>query len=106
MTLTDVFKPVSTGPIPKQIPTRSDHPVPRLNIVSKVVEVVVESVNSTNTSTLQEQQDSPIPTNKFYANLFLGSQDQGIWTHPYSVVWSKGSGVARSWDSISHTVRG
>jgi endo-1,3(4)-beta-glucanase len=27
----------------------------------------------------------PIPTNKFYANLFLGSQTQGVWLHPYQV---------------------
>lgn len=27
----------------------------------------------------------PIPTNKFYSNLFLGSQTQGVWLHPYQV---------------------
>lgn len=64
---------------------------------------VVESVNSADTNVPQEQQDAPIPTNKFYANLFLGSQNQGVWTHPYSVVWSKGSGIAGSWGlAISH----
>lgn len=42
-------------------------------------------------------------TNKFYANLFLGSQTQGVWTHPYSVSWSHGSGNAKSWGlSVSH----
>jgi endo-1,3(4)-beta-glucanase len=29
-------------------------------------------------------------TNKFYANAFLGEQNQPIWTHPYSVWWGKG----------------
>ena len=46
---------------------------------------------------LQAPQDSPVSTNKFYGNLFLGSQGQGVWTHPYSVTWSKGSGNAGSW---------
>ena len=47
--------------------------------------------------------DSPLSTNKFYANLFLGGQAQGVWTHPYSVFWSQGSGNAQSWGlSIQH----
>ncbi|KAF4542219.1 Glycoside hydrolase family 81 [Lasiodiplodia theobromae] len=28
---------------------------------------------------------SPIQTNKFYANMFLGQRNQSVWTHPYSV---------------------
>ena len=28
-------------------------------------------------------------TNKFYANLFLGTRTQGVWTHPYSLAWTK-----------------
>ena len=48
-------------------------------------------------------QDIPLSTNKFYANLFLGSQGQGVWTHPYSITWSKGGGNAASWGlSVSH----
>ena len=48
-------------------------------------------------------QNKSTPTNKFYANLFLGSQSQGVWTHPYSVTWSKGRGNAASWGlAISH----
>lgn len=31
---TDVFQPVATSPPPGQIPSRADHPAPRLNIVS------------------------------------------------------------------------
>lgn len=30
----NIFQPISTGPVPKQIPTRRDHPAPRVNIVS------------------------------------------------------------------------
>ena len=79
---TDAFQPVATGPPPSQISSREDHPVPRLGITP---------------------QDSPLSTNKFYANLFLGGQAQGVWTHPYSVSWSQGGGNAQSWGlSISH----
>lgn len=31
---TNVFRPMATGAPPSQIPSRADHPVPRLNIVS------------------------------------------------------------------------
>jgi endo-1,3(4)-beta-glucanase len=52
---------------------------------------------------LKTPQSNPVSTNKFYANLFLGTQTQGVWTHPYSVSWSKGSGNAKSWGlAISH----
>ncbi|MCJ1284432.1 hypothetical protein MMC26_003764 [Xylographa opegraphella] len=74
--LIDVFQAIDTRPPPSQITSRSDHPVPRLGIAT---------------------QNNPVSTNKFYANLFLGGQTQGVWTHPYSVAWSHGSGNARSW---------
>lgn len=78
----DIFQPVATDAPPSVIPTRSDHPVPRLGIVP---------------------QNSPIGTNKFYANFFLGSQTAVSWTHPYSVAWSKGGGPSGSWGmAISH----
>ena len=52
---------------------------------------------------MQTPQVNPVSTNKFYANLFLGTQGQGVWTHPYSVTWSKGSGIAKSWGlAVSH----
>lgn len=52
---------------------------------------------------MQTPQSTPVSTNKFYANLFLGTQGQGVWTHPYSVTWSRGSGVAQSWGlAVSH----
>ncbi|KAL8658318.1 MAG: hypothetical protein Q9226_001098 [Calogaya cf. arnoldii] len=79
---TEVFRPVATTPPPRHIPSRGDHPAPRLNIAP---------------------QSSPLSTNKFYANFFLGSQDQGVWTHPYSLTWSKGTQNARSWGmAVSH----
>jgi len=55
-------------------------------------------------SIIQASQSSPVSTNKFYANLFLGTQGQGVWTHPYSITWSKGTGNVRSWGmAVSHT---
>lgn len=33
MAITDVFQPVATGPPPKQITARADHPLPKLGIV-------------------------------------------------------------------------
>ena len=58
---------------------------------------------ATNSMVLKYPQPNPVSTNKFYANLFLGSQGQGVWTHPYSVTWSKGGGNARSWGlAVSH----
>ncbi|KAL8841632.1 MAG: hypothetical protein Q9170_000846 [Blastenia crenularia] len=79
---TSAFQPVATSPPPGQIPSRGDHPAPRLNIAP---------------------QNSPFSTNKFYANFFLGSQGQGVWTHPYSLTWSKGLQNAQSWGmAISH----
>ncbi|CUM66265.1 uncharacterized protein PRCAT00003926001 [Priceomyces carsonii] len=32
---------------------------------------------------------SPFGTNKFYANLFLGSQTDMIWSYPYGMFWKK-----------------
>ncbi|KAI9885211.1 MAG: hypothetical protein M1823_002983 [Watsoniomyces obsoletus] len=78
----DIFVPIATQAPPSNIGVTNDHPVPRQGIVT---------------------QDRPIPTNKFYANFFLGRQNQSTWTHPYSVSWSQGSGNAQSWGlSVSH----
>lgn len=46
----------------------------------------------------------PIETNKFYANLFLGNQDFPVWTQPYSLAWAKGRGNSYG-ISVSHTER-
>ncbi|KAL8907288.1 MAG: hypothetical protein Q9171_005930 [Xanthocarpia ochracea] len=51
----------------------------------------------------QAPQSAPLSTNKFYANFFLGSQGQSVWTHPYSLTWSKGTQTAKSWGmAVSH----
>lgn len=31
----------------------------------------------------------PVETNKFYGNMLIGSQTNPVWTHPYSLWWSK-----------------
>lgn len=73
--------PISTGLPPALFSRRGDHPAPRLGI----------------------QQSSPISTNKFYQNLFLGSQASITVTHPYSVTWVKGGGTTQSWGlAVSH----
>jgi endo-1,3(4)-beta-glucanase len=52
---------------------------------------------------IQNANNLPVQTNKFYANFFLGAQGGYTWTHPYSVAWSKGGGNAQSWGlAISH----
>jgi endo-1,3(4)-beta-glucanase len=79
----DLFLPVGIGAPPANIPQRGDHPAPRLGI---------------------QNTTGPIPTNKFYANFFLGNQGQSTFTQPYSMSWSRGGGNAQSWGmAISHT---
>jgi endo-1,3(4)-beta-glucanase len=69
--------------VPPQIQKRDDHIVKKLNILD---------------------DDVPIETNKFYANLFLGSQSQSIWTNPYSLTWAKGHG--ETWGmAVTHVER-
>lgn len=78
----NIFQPIDTSAPPQSIGRRSDHPAPRTGI---------------------QQQTTPIGTNKFYANFFLGGQAAASWTHPYSVAWAKGSGASGSWGlAISH----
>lgn len=81
----NIFQPIATTGLPPTIGQRGDHPVPRLGI--------------------QPQQQRP-QTNKFYANLYLGSQAAPVFTYPYSVLWSKGGGAIGSWGlAVSHTER-
>ncbi|KAK3711092.1 endo-1,3-beta glucanase [Vermiconidia calcicola] len=81
----NIFQPIATDAPPPQILSRSDHPVPRLGI---------------------QQQQQRLQTNKFYANLFLGDQTNGVWTHPYSVTWPKGGGQTNSWGlAVLHVER-
>lgn len=77
----NIFQPIATGAPHGAIPTRDDHPVRRLGI----------------------SQKSPLSTNKFYGNFFLGDQNGPTWTHPYSVAWAKGGGPTNSWGiAVSH----
>jgi endo-1,3(4)-beta-glucanase len=68
----NIFVPIEEDDILSQIPIGRHHPVPR------------KGVEDDDTRTMH--------TNKFYANAFLGEQNQPIWTHPYSVWWGKGVG--------------
>lgn len=78
----NIFTLLSKDAPPSVIASRPDHPVKRLGITA---------------------QKGRLSTNKFYANFFLGKQDQPSWTHPYSLLWSKGGGASKSWGlSVSH----
>ncbi|KAJ4992500.1 glycosyl hydrolase family 81 [Stagonosporopsis vannaccii] len=81
----NIFVPlVSATQVPApSIPFRSDHPVQKQNIADNNV---------------------PIQTNKFYANFFLGSRRESVWTHPYSLSWAQGRGNSYGM-TISHTER-
>lgn len=81
----NIFVPLSldTQAIPVVIPSRNDHPIQKQNIVDI---------------------DVPIQTNKFYANFFLGNQNQSVWTHPYALFWARGRGNSYGM-SVSHTER-
>ncbi|KAL4953720.1 glycosyl hydrolase family 81-domain-containing protein [Aspergillus filifer] len=78
----DAFVGVGTGPIPAAITSRDDHPVLKRGI----------------------NASGPIETNKFHSALFLGSQTNATFTHPYTLAWSKGSGNLTSYGmAVSHT---
>jgi endo-1,3(4)-beta-glucanase len=67
---TDLMSSLNTPAPWERFKVESQHPIPK------------KSINLTT--------HCPIPTNRFYANLFLGSQTQGVWLHPYQV-WLTGS---------------
>ncbi|KAL8363561.1 hypothetical protein RB601_009361 [Gaeumannomyces tritici] len=75
-------QPISGGTAPPAyFKRRQDHPVPRTGIASP----------------------TPLATNKFYGNLYLGGLRSPAYLHPYAVHWVKGEGVSKSWGlSISH----
>ncbi|PUU78372.1 endo-1,3(4)-beta-glucanase [Tuber borchii] len=75
-------EPISTKPPGRQFSSFSEHPVPR-SFFPKT------------------SSKEPLPTNKFYSNLFLGNQTQGVWTLPYTIWWNKTSRVPGL--SVSHT---
>jgi endoglucanase Acf2 len=66
----NIFVPIQADEILPRIPIGQHHPVPRKGI--------------------QDDEYRTLHTNKFYANAFLGEQNQPVWTHPYSLWWGKG----------------
>ena len=69
----NIFVPIQQDDILPQIPIGRHHPVPLKGI--------------------EDDDLRTLHTNSFYANSFLGEQNQPIWTHPYSIWWGKGWGV-------------
>ncbi|KAF2460544.1 putative endo-1,3-beta-glucanase [Lineolata rhizophorae] len=82
-----IFQPITTDDIPSVVKNKGGHPVEKVGIVD---------------------DDKPIQTNKFYANLFLGSQAGCVFTQPYVLQWCKGSGSnAKSWGvAVAHSSEG
>jgi endoglucanase Acf2 len=99
MNSNNIFTPIQQGGIP--INSCNDHPVPRHCVHSRN-----GHVHDPHCAPSGPAPQSPLQTNKFYANLLLGDQGCSVWTHPYSVCWAKGGGNARSWGlSISQIDR-
>jgi endo-1,3(4)-beta-glucanase len=76
----NIFTPIQADNILPQIPISNHHPVPRTGI--------------------EDNDLRTLHTNSFYANAFLGEQNQPIWTHPYSIWWGKGAqdpGTLQTW---------
>ncbi|CAO2655574.1 Nn.00g043770.m01.CDS01 [Neocucurbitaria sp. VM-36] len=76
----NIFVPIQQDNILPQIPIGRHHPVPRTGV--------------------EDDDKRTMHTNKFYANAFLGQQNQPIWTHPYSIWWGKGwqeQGLLQTW---------
>jgi endo-1,3(4)-beta-glucanase len=86
----NIFVPIQRDDILPQIPIGDHHPVPRTGI--------------------EDDNLRTLHTNKFYANTFLGAQNQPITTHPYTIWWGKGAeeqGLLQTWGmNISHVEEG
>ncbi|KAI5810909.1 putative endo beta 1,3-glucanase, GH81 family [Peziza echinospora] len=86
-TVADIFIPIATTEPSAIFPRRTTHQVSRKNV---------------------QELDMAAHTNKFYANIFLGTQDRPVVTMPYSVWWSKGdvngqTGLVNPWGlSVAH----
>ncbi|CAE6996173.1 Glycoside hydrolase family 81 protein [Pyrenophora teres f. teres] len=82
----NIFTPIQADSILPQIPIGRHHPVPRTGV--------------------EDDDRRTMHTNSFYANAFLGKQNQPIWTHPYSLWWGKGwmeAGQMQTWGMcVSH----
>jgi endo-1,3(4)-beta-glucanase len=99
MTSNNIFVSIAHADIP--VHHCDDHPVPRHCIRSRNGDVA-----DRHCAPIESAPRTPLQTNKFFANLILGNQGCSVWTHPYSVCWTKGSGNARSWGlGISHVDR-
>ena len=95
----NIFKAFSNDAPP--IASRPDHPVPKTWIRTRS-----QPVSNTQLIPLSPADSTPLETNKFYSNLFLGSQSCSAWTQPYSIWWSKGRGNVKSWGlSVTHIER-
>jgi endoglucanase Acf2 len=93
----NIFVPISNDP--PVVPRQPTHPVSKYAVRSRTT-----PVSDTRQRPLGLAPQTPLQTNKFYANLFLGEQTNSAWTQPYSLWWSKGRGNANSWGmSITHT---
>ncbi|KAF1936123.1 endo-1,3(4)-beta-glucanase 1 precursor [Clathrospora elynae] len=76
----NIFVPIQRDDILPQVPIGRHHPVPATGI--------------------EDDDLKTLHTNKFYANAFLGKQNQPVWTQPYSVWWGKGwveGGSVQTW---------
>lgn len=86
----DIFVPIQQDIILPQIPIGNHHPVPRTGI--------------------EDDDLRTLHTNKFYANVFLGAQNQPVTTYPYTIWWGKGAqtqGLVQTWGmNISHVEDG
>jgi len=78
----DIFAdPIATNAPPSNIKIQNEHPVPRKGVASH----------------------TPIHTNKFYVNFFLGDQTAPAYAHPYSLHWVGGKAPTGSYGlAISH----
>lgn len=84
----DIFETKLSTKAPLNIFTETEHPVQIPNLNPK---------------------QNPVETNKFYGNMLLGSQTLPVWTHPYSVWYSKdieSLGLAVSYIKSSEKVLG
>lgn len=66
----NIFVPIQADGILPQIPIGQQHPVPHTGI--------------------EDDDTRMLYANNFYANTFLGEQNQPVWTHPYALWWGKG----------------
>lgn len=93
MTGQNIFAPIPGG-IPGNIPARNDHDAKRDHVCHIIHK---GSFSTVLLIRIQVVASGPVETNKFYANLFLGNQQNSVFLHPYSVSWPRGSGVAGSY---------